>query len=179
MILRGYKAFNKDHTNRYGKPFVENKIYKTEGTLKFGNDGHGFHMAKNLSDVFRYFDAEHDNISVARVTGFGDFQEYNDEYYGYFDMYVFEYLRVDHFMSREEIIATMLKCHSPHLLLHFFQTYPLKEAEKVLFAREFRNDREVMPHLLFYQYGFKDAYDIKSIDQKRLGKVNHHGQNNS
>ena len=175
MILRGYKAFNKDHTNRYGKPFLEGEIYKTEGPLRFGNDGNGFHMAKNLSDVFRYFDAEHDNVSVARVTGFGNSVEFNDEYYGYYDMYAFEYLRVDHFMSRAEIIETMLRCKTPYLLVHFFQTFSLTEEEKTLFAREFRDNNEVMPHLLYYQYGYQDAYGKREIEQKSLGKVKRHG----
>ena len=43
--VRGYKAFNIDATNRYGKPFTEGETYQVEGEIKFGNDGNGFHPA--------------------------------------------------------------------------------------------------------------------------------------
>ena len=44
MEINGYKAFNKDRTNRYGKPFEEGKKYHARGSISFGNSGHGSHM---------------------------------------------------------------------------------------------------------------------------------------
>ena len=34
--VKGYKAFNKDLTNRYGKPFTEGGTYSIFGKLQFG-----------------------------------------------------------------------------------------------------------------------------------------------
>ena len=51
-IVEGYKIFNLDYTNRYGKIFKEGILYQTSSKVKFGNDGKGFHMCKNLEDVF-------------------------------------------------------------------------------------------------------------------------------
>ena len=166
MILSGYKAFNKDHTNRYGLLFETGKIYKTDGDLKYGNNGNGFHMAKNLSDVFRYFDSDNDNVSVAKVTGMGKYILNTDEYNGYDDLYVFQYLRVDRFLKREEIIALMLECNNIFLLQHFFQTFKLNEEEKVLFSRKCRNDEFLMNNLLYYQYGV-NKYDVKGLKLKK------------
>ena len=88
--VKGYKAFNKDATNRYGKPFTEGETYRVTGDIKFGNDGNGFHMCKALSDVFRYVKAEEEDVLVAEVTGRGKYVRRDDNYYGYYDMYACE-----------------------------------------------------------------------------------------
>ena len=106
--VRGYKAFNIDATNRYGKPFTEGETYQVEGEIKFGNDGNGYHMCTALSDVFRYVDATEKNVLVAEVTGRGEYAKYDDIYYGYYDMYSFEEITIDRFMTRDEIIEKML-----------------------------------------------------------------------
>ena len=61
--VKGYKAFNKDATNRYGRPFTEGETYRITGELQFGNDGNGFHMCTSLCDVFRYVNAIDDDIN--------------------------------------------------------------------------------------------------------------------
>ena len=72
-------------TNRYGMKFEVGKIYMACGPIKFGNNGNGFHMCKNMEDTFRYFDST--NIAVCKVNGFGKKKLYEDEYYGFYDMY--------------------------------------------------------------------------------------------
>ena len=96
--IKGYKAFNKNKTNRYGVPFVEGVTYKVDGDIAFGNSGNGFHMCTHLSDVFRYFDTVDDEVLVAEVVGSGDKKSYSDEYEGYYDMYVVRELFVERFM---------------------------------------------------------------------------------
>ncbi len=58
----GYKCFNSDLTNRYGSKFEVGKTYHAKGDIKFGNNGNGFHMCKNMEDTLRYFDAFNDNV---------------------------------------------------------------------------------------------------------------------
>ena len=180
--MDGYKCFNKDRTNRYGKQFVEGETYTTPSDIGFGNDRRGYHMCKNLSDVFRFFDVKSGNFSVASVTGIGECVSSGEEdYYGYSDMYSFKSIKINKFLTREEIIEEMLKYKSSYLLQHFFSTFVLTEEEKVLFARKFRKDWQVMKHLLYYQFGFKGAYEVDRcrIDDEELKKVMENGQNSN
>ena len=130
MFVMGYKGFNLDFSNRYGDKFAVGKVYHAAGEIKWGNNGNGFHMCSNIEDCFRYVCA--DKSIIAEVIGFGDIQKYDDEYYGYFDMYVCEYLRVIRVISREEIIDMML-----HTYLErrdrFIRDFNLTKEEKKLF----------------------------------------------
>ena len=51
MEVKGYKAFNKGLTNRYGRKFEIGKQYSLDGKISFGNDGNGFHFCKNIEEV--------------------------------------------------------------------------------------------------------------------------------
>ena len=66
-MIKGYKAFNKDLTNRYGSEFVEGTTYRVEGELKFGNNGNGFHFCKRLEDTLRYFPGMEEEIDIASI----------------------------------------------------------------------------------------------------------------
>ena len=79
MDIIGYKCFNKGLLNRYGKKFSVGKIYVTDGMLKFGTRGNGFHICKNIEDTFRYFNSLKNDVDVCLVKGSGDFIEYSDE----------------------------------------------------------------------------------------------------
>ena len=70
MEIKGYKAFNSNMTNRYGRPFDEGKSYTINTALrvKFGNDGTGFHFCERLEDTLRYFPAMEEEIKIAEVT---------------------------------------------------------------------------------------------------------------
>lgn len=177
--IKGYKAFNKDATNRYGKPFEEGKAYRVDGEIVFGNHGNGYHMCTSLCDVFRYVDAINDDVLVAEVTGRGKHQRMDDEYYGYYDMYSCEEITIDRFLERKEVIELMLDS-SAHQVIKFFATCALSEREKILFYSKFRNEYDVIQNLLYYQYGCTDIFEknYKNNDlQMRL--VMKDGQNNS
>jgi hypothetical protein len=181
MKVNGYKCFNKDKTNRYGMPFEEGKTYTVDGPIVFGNDGNGYHMATHLSDVFRYFDTENDNFTVAKVTGMDECVAFDDDYNAYYDMYACKTIRINHFMSREEIIDEMLKCNIPYQLTNFFRTFYLTYEEKVLFARKFRNNAEVIKSLLFYQFHY-DRVFVEfgyQVDPEQLEKVLTDGQDSN
>lgn len=150
MIVRGYKAFNSDKTNRYGKKFIAGQIYhNNDEELKFGNNGSGFHMCTSLCDVFRYFDS---NASVAKVIGFGNCLGYDDEYYGYYDMYVTSNLYIERFLTREEIITKMLNS-SYFDVKKFLMTFTLNADEKKLFLEKFKDDIDITNIILCYQFG--------------------------
>ena len=130
MFVIGYKGFNKDFTNRYGNKFEIGKVYHADGEIKWGNNGNGFHLCTNVEDCFRYVDP--DTSVITEVIGFGKMKEYDDEYYGYYDMYVCENLRIVRVISREEIISMMLYTYADRRN-RFIRDYNLTEAELKLF----------------------------------------------
>ena len=144
----GYKSFNADMTNRYGKKFEVGKIYTVTGTIKFGNNGNGFHMCKNMEDTFRYFDST--NIAVCEVNGFGKKVKYEDDYYGFYDMYAVEKLEILKLLKRKEILDYMLKLY-PERVMRFIQLFKLYDDEIKIFEEKFRNDAKVINTIKYYQ----------------------------
>jgi hypothetical protein len=176
--VKGFKAFNIDATNRYGKSFTEGENYRVEGKIRFGNDGNGYHMCTALSDVYRYVRATEEDVLVAEVTGRGAHVSYDDNYYGYYDMYSFEEITIDKFLSREEIIDKML-CSPSHEVRKFLSTCRISDEEAIYFARQFRNDVEVIKVLLYYHYGFTDVYEKNKNGEDYLRLVLKNGQDNN
>lgn len=168
MIVKGYKAFNKDKTNRYGKKFIAGQVYhNNDDVLKFGNNGQGFHMCTSLCDVFRYFDSD---ANVAKVIGFGNCLCYNDEYYGYYNMYVTANLYIEKFLTREEIITEMLNS-SNFDVKKFLITFTLTDTEKKLFLEKFKNNIEITNVILCYQFGI-NVYSKDKISRELKKRTN-------
>ena len=176
--VKGYKAFNKDATNRYGKPFTEGETYIVTGEIKFGNDGNGFHMCTALSDVFRYVNATEDDVLVAEVTGRGRKVCFDDNYYGYYDMYACEEITIDKFLSREEVIEEMLNSPS-YQVKKFIVTCRLSDEEALRFVKKFRGDTEVIKALLYYHFGIEEIYKQNNDEKECLRLVLKHGQDNN
>ncbi len=173
MEVKGYKAFNSDMTNRYGLPFEVGSRYKVDGEVKFGNDGNGFHMCKELCDVFRYFDK--DNVVVAEVTGTGRITKFDDDYNGYYDMYAVEEITIDRIMTREEIIEIML-CSHELANKKFLSTFVLTEEEKMQFLKQFKKNISILEYLFYYQFGYKDVFHMSSREKEEcLRKVCRYG----
>ena len=106
--IYGYKIFNLNHCNRYGIKFKENTLYQTSKFVQFGNLGHGFHMCTNIEDCFRYIDTS-EGFSIASVVGSGHKQRVDDEYYGYYNMYVVSKLYINKFIDRKTIFNIVVK----------------------------------------------------------------------
>ncbi|MDE5888464.1 MAG: hypothetical protein K2H20_00420 [Bacilli bacterium] len=177
MEVKGYKAFNKDMTNRYGLPFEVGSTYRVEGDVKFGNEGNGFHMCQNLCDVFRYFDSE--NVAVAEVIGRGKCVKFDDEYNGYYDMYACEEITIVRILSREEILETMMSSHDINNK-KFLSTYILTEEEKKEYLRLYHKNMTMLEWLLYYQFGYKQIFSMELTEKKNeLRKVFRYGQDNN
>lgn len=178
MTIRGFKAFNFDKTNRYGMVFSEGETYTVDGEVKFGVRGNGFHMCMHLCDVFRYFSND-EGIAVAEVIGNGKLADYNEPYFGYYDMYAVSELTIVRFLKREEIINKMLE-DCDFNVKKFIMTFTLSEDEKVLFLRKFRRNIDILCSILYYQYGIKDIYYLENDDKKeKIRMVLAYGQNNN
>lgn len=177
MEVKGYKAFNRDMTNRYGIPFEIGATYRVTGDIKFGNDGNGFHMCKELSDVFRYF-MDEDPI-VAKVTGRGECVKCDDEYNGYYDMYAVSEITIDAILSREDILNLMLQSHEI-ANKKFLSTYHLNDEEKAIYMSHYQDNFTMLQWILYYQSGYKDIFCVKREEGEAiLRKVFKNGQNNN
>ncbi|MBO5138426.1 MAG: hypothetical protein J6B89_02165 [Bacilli bacterium] len=161
--MDGYKAFNSGLVNRYGAKFEVGKIYSVDTTsrkITYGNDGYGFHFASRPEDCFRYFDAMNDIVDITKVSALGDVQEYFDDYYGYYDLYVTSSIRIDQILTREEIINHILLCNNISRLVRFISLYKLNSDEIDFIVSMFNID-DVIKAIYYYQYNDKDVYTRK------------------
>lgn len=157
-MIKGYKAFYENMENRYGMRFEENKTYYAQGPLRFGNDGNGFHFCRRLEDTLRYFPAMEEKIQIAKVTSLGEYEIFNDEYYGYYDLYVTRELKIDKILTREEIIKMYLDMDTDRVI-RFVSGYRLTPEEIELFKLRYSDDKKIIKAILYYQEGFKHIYN--------------------
>ena len=158
MEIQGYKAFNKGLTNRYGMKFNEGETYTVSGNLRFGNDGNGFHFCKRMEDTLRYFPAMEEEIDIAKVTALGEVVEAEDNYYGYYDMFCTDMIRIDKKLSREEIIKMYLNMPD-YRVIRFIQGFKLNPVEVEMFKLRYGEDENIMKAIAYYQLGDKDVYN--------------------
>ncbi len=161
--------------------FKEGNVYISNPNIVPGMYNHssmkGFHMSEELSNVFRFFDISKEGIEIAQVTGFGECRYFEDEYNGYYDMYVCQNIKINKFLTREEYIDIIL--HESEIeVMKFIKTFPMNSKEKILFMRQFRNNIQIIEAMFYYQYGVKDIYERKDRTQI-LSKVMNNGQNSS
>ena len=169
MEIHGYKAFNKGLTNRYGKEFEVGGIYKIDGPIIFGNEGNGFHFCERLEDTLRYFPAMEEEIEIAEVTSIGNIKKYEDNYYGYYDMYCTDIIRIDRLLEREEIIKMFLNKNN-FRVMRFIQGFKLNPNELDLYKLTYESNSCVMKAIAYYQEGDKDVYK-REVESKPHRKV--------
>ncbi len=155
-MIEGYKCFNADFTNQYGKKFEVGKIYTATGKIKFKNNG--FHLCTYIEDVFRFFDAKNKEIIICKVKGTGNFSSSNDEYNGYFDMYSVEKIEIIKKLTREEIIQIGLSLNDDRAF-RFIQGYTLTQEEIKMFKTKFSNSLKILKAIAYYQEGNKTIYE--------------------
>lgn len=146
----GYKCFNKDMTNRYGNKFEIGHTYSVSGEIKFGNSGNGFHFCTNFEDCFRYFSTFDEEISLCLVKGYGNISCYNDEYYGFYDMFCSSNIEIIKEISREEIIQMALHLNEIRIC-RFIQLFKLNNNEKNMILEKFKKNKNVLFYMNYYQ----------------------------
>lgn len=168
-IIFGYKCFNKGLINRYGYQFEVGKTYHTDGIIKYGNHGNGYHIAKRLEDTLKFFtkDDEYGNIilnediDIVYVRCYGEYDEipdnYEFDYAGDYDMYACEYMKIIKILTRDEILEYALSISSEQLK-RFLMYFKLTEEEKVLFKEKYQNDNYILNYIAYYQDGNKEMF---------------------
>ena len=150
--LLGYKAFNKGLVDRYDKKYELNKKYQTN----YAHFGHsGYHFCMNLEDTLRYVDGINEELDICEVKASGILNLYEDDYYGYYDMYSATEITILKILSRKEIIDMMLNTHEDRIN-RFVSGYKLTDEELALF--ENKQNNETHKYILYYQRKKNDAF---------------------
>lgn len=155
----GYKSLDKDYKDISGNILEENKTYHVDGNVVYGNGGNGYHFAKKLEDTLRYQLKDEDYLTrpnIAKVVGFGNIVESYDDYYGYYELYAAENIKILKYLSEEEIIAYALKLNETRML-RFVSSYRLNKDEIKLFKNKYLS---VDLALLYYQMKIYDIYKL-------------------
>lgn len=170
MEIKGYKVFignQSDFKNNVGLQCKVGQILET--TKPIAPKQNGYHFAKRLEDTLRFGNALHEDVIICEVTSLGDVVEYEDEYYGYFELYVTSKLRIDKILNRKEIIEYADSLNE-FRLRRFVQTMRLTDSEAEYFkGRSFTLDNFID----YYHYedtsAFKRPYppSYKSKNSKK------------
>ena len=125
--MKGYKALDKDLKNRYGFQYEFDKIYILNGKLKWKENG--FHFCKRPEDTLRYVDSWNDNYQIVEVEGSGNLQLYEDEYYGYFDMYVSSEMELVDYVSRDKLFNMVFNSNNEYRVKRLIEMIELTKYE--------------------------------------------------
>lgn len=158
--MEGYKIFigSKDNfVNNYGFQFEEGKIYETSQEICPKKSG--FHFAKRLEDTLRYGNAREEDVIICKVTALGKIIEYEDDYYGYYDIYVTDKIKVNNILSRKEIINYAINLPN-YRLTRFIATMRLEDEEIKFFINR---GQEILKYIDYYHFGNKEAFKIKKM----------------
>ncbi len=159
MEIKGYKAFNKDMTNMYGKKFEVGKTYSVDGEIKYGTTGNGYHFASRLEDTLRYVNALTEEVKIAEVTATGTIKESFDEYNGYYEVYSAENIRIDRVLTRKEIIEEYLNMSSDIRLERFLKSFKLNKVEIELFKEKCKHIPHLIKVIKYYQEHDKEVFE--------------------
>ena len=94
---------------------------------------------------------------MAEVTALGKIIEYEDDYYGYYDLYVTDKIRIDKILTREDIINYASKLPE-YRLERFIQTMKLGDEEVKLFMGK---SLLIDKYILFYHFNDENAFNTQ------------------
>ena len=154
----GYKAFDYDLVNRYGMKFDLNVEYSLSGELKFGNNGNGFHFCTNLEDTLRYVDGA--NAIIVMVEALGNLKQYDDEYNGYYDMFVTNKIKIIKVLTKEDILKYMFKLPEFRMIRLISSYFQFSEEDLQMLEMLYQNNDGIIKAIKYYQRNDKDAYKI-------------------
>ena len=154
--MLGYKAFDENLINRYGKEFELEKEYTIDGEIKFGSNG--FHFCTYLEYTLRYVDGS--NAVITIVESLGDLQKYDDEYNGYYDMFVTNKIKIIKVLTKEDILKYMFKLPEFRIIRLISLYFQFSEDDLQMLEMLYLNNDNVMKAIRYYQRNELDAYKI-------------------
>ena len=159
----GYKTFNKDKTNRYGKEFNEGKHYHVDGDIlaAFGKEGNGFYFCTHIADTFRFFPNDED-VKVGVINATGEIDSCVDDYNDY-EIFACSDMQLLRFLSREEVLQLII-LDGRYSIEKAIKTYNLTNDEKDIILDNIRGDFQLINEVLWYCYDKKDIYTLNRED---------------
>lgn len=98
-----------------------------------------------------------EDIDIAKVICYGNIDKYDDEFYGYYNMYSCEYMIVDRVLTRKEIINYALNLDSERVK-KFISLFKLTREELILFKNKFEQYEQVTEYIQYYQENDKEVF---------------------
>ena len=159
----GYKAFNSDGTNRYGKEFKVGRKYHIDGEIvaRFGSEGNGYYYCTHIADVFRFFPYDEDvKVGVINASGIIDhvYDDYND-----YEIYACSDMRLVNYLTRNEVLQLIILDGS-YSISKAIKTYKLTDEEKDIVLNNVRGDFSLIEEVLWYCFDKKDIYSLERED---------------
>ena len=152
----GYKVFYNGLIDSFGNKHTIGTKYKLDGEVKWSQNG--FHFCKRPEDTLRNFDDFNNKLEIALIHASGNIVEYDDEYYGYYDMFASSEYKIIRVMSREEIVREVLTSKNIFRQKRLLERMRLTEEQLKLFKGL---SEELDDVISYYQYHDTEAYQRK------------------
>lgn len=149
-MIKGYKSLDKNLKNMYGFQYEIGKKYILNGELKWKENG--FHFCTYMEDTLRYIKDFNTDFKIVEVIGSGDIVKYDDEYYGYYDMYASSVLEIIREIKREELINEIINSNV-FRVKRLISSIKLTEEELFLIKEKYKNLDDIIN---YYQYNQKN-----------------------
>lgn len=160
--IEGYKAFYGGLTNQYGEKYEIGKVYVEPKDSKHV----GYHFCKNIEDTLVFYPYS-DDIEFYQVSGKGNSVIYSNDYYGVYNVYATEMIRINRKVEREEIINYFLNKSYllfPDRICRFISLYRLNSEEIEIFKSFYKNNKRICRYISYYQEGKSEAFKKKSLE---------------
>lgn len=152
----GYKVFYKGLIDSFGNKHTIGAKYKLDGEVKWSQNG--FHFCKRPEDTLRNFDDFNNELEIALIQASGNIIGYDDEYYGYYDMFASSEYKIIRVMSREEIVREVLNSKNIFRQKRLLERMRLTEEQLKLFKGL---SEELDDIISYYQYHDTEVYQRK------------------
>lgn len=152
----GYKVFYKGLVDRYGGKTSVGSVNKLSEDIKWNNSG--FHFCSRPEDCLRYIDAFNREFDMTIINATGSLIKNEDEYYGYYDMYVTDEYTITSIMNREDMIREVVESRNVFRVMRLVQSMKLTEEEISYILSVYP---EVSKDVDYYQYNKKDVFELK------------------
>lgn len=149
----GYKVFYKGLIDSFGNKHAIGTHYKLNGEIKWSSNG--FHFCKRPEDTLRNFDDFNDELEIALIEATGSIIQYDDEYYGYYDMFASSEYTILRVVKRDEIIKEVLKSKNIFRQKRLLERMKLTERQLRLFKGL---NIELDDTISYYQYHDTEVY---------------------
>ena len=137
-MLKGYKSFNKDLSNKNGVRFEVGETYIEDCDLSFNVDERGFMFCERPEDTI-FFAPDRENVTIAEVTALGEIVEGESGQGTYENIYTTNKMRIDRVLPRKEIIDMFLNMNERNIdrVIRFIQMYNLTPEEIAMFYERY------------------------------------------